>query len=720
MISIMSNLRCRFRQAFACVLTAGMVAGGVNLTMLPVSAEELDSTSIVIDGTTVSMAAYMDEAVQAVKDQISALPAPDTIMAQTAEEQAESYEQVQAAAAAYEQLTEEQKLQLEGAEETLATLLGCFPDVGMAVAESEVTTEEQVIAYADVDTSHMGNFGSGKLSGVNLRVYDYLKAGIRQVADGSRTSTAFDVSPVVNNSAEANEVGANLDLIVSYLLMDCPYDLFWHDKTAGTGYTMTSAGNEATVIISMTVSNAYRADSLANEGDTWKYTVDTNKVTAAQAVTATAQQIVNVNAGKSDYDKLLAYKNAICDSVSYNNSAKNPESSNANAWELIWVFDDDPDTNVVCEGYSKAFQYLCDLSQFKNAKCYTVSGSMAGGTGAGAHMWNIVSMDGKNYLVDVTNCDTGTIGAPDKLFLAVPDSGTWNTKYLFHANKDVEYVYDSRDGSGMEELFGKDILKLTGDSSKDPTPTPTPTPDPGVEENPEGSKNPDNSKNPNDTEKPGTTDKTTGSTTTKKSVLRAESLDPSDTNEYKLVREDSLKTTPELIAIDSEFADVSKLESAMKDELAESHTISASNIRVYEITLQIKDENGNWVDATTENFPKKGIKITMSYPAGTNKSGYTFYGQHLFTKNMNGYAAGTLEDLTISKENDGISFAVHGLSPVSIGWKNANADTANPSATKTTSPKTGDDSSALLYLVLMMLAVGAGSISARRLRFAER
>ena len=30
--------------------------------------------------------------------------------------------------------------------------------------------------------------------------------------------------------------------------------------------------------------------------------------------------------------------------------------------ELIWVFDGDSSTNVVCEGYAKAFQYLCDLS----------------------------------------------------------------------------------------------------------------------------------------------------------------------------------------------------------------------------------------------------------------------------------------------------------------------------------------------------------------------
>ena len=34
-------------------------------------------------------------------------------------------------------------------------------------------------------------------------------------------------------------------------------------------------------------------------------------------------------------------------------------------------------------------------------------------------MWNIVTMeDGKHYIVDVTNCDEGSVGAPDHLFLA--------------------------------------------------------------------------------------------------------------------------------------------------------------------------------------------------------------------------------------------------------------------------------------------------------------
>ena len=41
----MANLRSRFRQILGCVLTAGMMVGGMNLTVLPVSATEIEAES---------------------------------------------------------------------------------------------------------------------------------------------------------------------------------------------------------------------------------------------------------------------------------------------------------------------------------------------------------------------------------------------------------------------------------------------------------------------------------------------------------------------------------------------------------------------------------------------------------------------------------------------------------------------------------------------------
>ena len=116
---------------------------------------------------------------------------------------------------------------------------------------------------------------------------------------------------------------------------------------------------------------------------------------------------------------------------------------------MIWVFDGDPDTNVVCEGYSKAFKYLCDNSSFRsqNLSVSIVTGTMIDDTGEGPHMWNLVAMgDGKNYLADITNCDEGSVGYPDALFMAGsgrPYSDNGLSGYIFSANgSDIVYAYD--------------------------------------------------------------------------------------------------------------------------------------------------------------------------------------------------------------------------------------------------------------------------------------
>lgn len=227
------------------------------------------------------------------------------------------------------------------------------------------------------------------------------------------------------------------------LNLSCQNNLFWFDKSHDKAFDFsfqlqtTTIGTEKTVsaisaVFSFVVSPEYRvsADNL--------YTLDTTKINSANTALNKAQEIVNANAGKSDYEKLLAYKNEICALTSYDHEAAKPNYSGSKApWTMVSVFDGNPDTKVVCEGYAKAFQYLCDLSTFKSAKCYTVSGTMAGGTGAGGHMWNIVSIGSSNYLVDVTNCDDGAVGSPDKLFMAIPSSGAWNGTYTFSAASNI-------------------------------------------------------------------------------------------------------------------------------------------------------------------------------------------------------------------------------------------------------------------------------------------
>lgn len=669
-------------------------------------------------------------------------------------------------------------------------VFACMLATGMLIGGLSFTA----LPVSAEDQYQSGDFGSGKLTGVSLDVYRYLKEEIKKTAAGSRQSAEYDISSIVQTLGEAEELNTSLETINDYLLMDCPYDLYWYDKSAKDAnpgvagairlnYNYTSGGQAKDVIVRMLVSKEYRSENPAGSGESWYYTVDAGRTQKARTIPAKAQDIVNAHADKSDYEKLLAYKNAICDLVVYDEAAVGPNYQLSNEpWQLISVFDGDPNTNVVCEGYSKAFQYLCDLSEFDNARCYTVSGGMAGGTGSGFHMWNIVTIDGANYITDVTNCDAGTVGAPNLLFLAAPSEGSWDTQYNFSAG--INYKYDNV----MHGLFGEDILKLADKSYEAPVNSgaseqPAPSGDetssgqPDHSGNPSVSENPDASGQQNNTgnQTPsGQSDNSAGSDTSDKkeqseksddtkkkkkpkktgstkkqdtsetdsienSKLGVEILDPSIQGEYQVV-EEGIRATYVKNGDELEFVDASKIEDVVRGKLTQKHKLAATDVQVHEIALKVKNDKGEWEDAAAEKFPKSGIKITMPYPTGTNKN-FQFYGQHLFAEDVNGYKAGTIENLEITKEDGGISFVVHGLSPVSIGWsdqetvedaensqeavsdrtgRNTSQRSDNGGGqqeTRTKSPKTADDSAVMLYVVLMLLAVGTGIVYRRRIQW---
>ncbi len=345
-------------------------------------------------------------------------------------------------------------------------------------------------AFYGSKTKQKGTTAGSKLTGTAKTCYDLLKPLIGAVAEGTQTSTVFQVPldsifPQTSFTYAELELGAsptdgelqtalgkkfslkNLNY-VSALLTDCPYDLYWYDKTSAGGassqlaYGYSTDGSTVTVssgtiTFSFSVAEAFRQGSQ-------QYVVSNAFAATVTTAKNNAAQIVADNAGKSTYQKLKAYKEAICDLVSYNDSAAGGGVSYGNPWQLLWVFDNDASTTVVCEGYSKAFQYLCDLttSFSSGVKAISVSGTMAGGTGAGPHMWNIVTLGGKKYLVDVTNCDTGTIGAPDKLFLAgyagTVDLGGGQTQYNYLAGSStISYVFDP----DIVTLYGIDELSLS-------------------------------------------------------------------------------------------------------------------------------------------------------------------------------------------------------------------------------------------------------------------
>ena len=103
---------------------------------------------------------------------------------------------------------------------------------------------------------------------------------------------------------------------------------------------------------------------MAGEFAAGEYTVNTDIGQSVQAAVDNANAILREYSGASDEGKLQGYKDAICERVSYNDDAAGGGVAYGNPWQLLWVFDNNNETKVVCEGYSKAFKYLCDNTSF--------------------------------------------------------------------------------------------------------------------------------------------------------------------------------------------------------------------------------------------------------------------------------------------------------------------------------------------------------------------
>ena len=332
-------------------------------------------------------------------------------------------------------------------------------EVEYVVPGAETDSRARFAGYVDRlfgvvsdDGLRRNGLAGDQLTGTLRAVYDYLLARVREVAAGQISDTFFSIPESVvpvDALPELFQGEKNYMDVINALFEDCPYDMYWCDLVVQSGF-----GDDG----------AYFGFRVAEEFALDTYATNAESIRTAQVSAQNARAVVSQYAAFSDYAKLKAYKEYICAATAYNTPVTLEQTPYGNPWQLIWVFDGDPDTTVVCEGYSKAFQYLCEMSSFAgNIRCCSASGQN--------HMWNIVAMeDGKNYLVDVTNSDEGTIGQHgDKLFLAGYDVRTDETTYGFDYGWTV--LYYSYDGITLSRLPAS-ALEL---SDTDYTPPENPT-----------------------------------------------------------------------------------------------------------------------------------------------------------------------------------------------------------------------------------------------------
>ena len=365
-----------------------------------------------------------------------------------------------------------------------------------AEAASEIVTVQQAETKTERVSSSpalLGSVGSTTdyLNETERQIYTQLKSVIEQQAvTGGRMQ--FWVSglsiqvPLENgtdedavNQAVSGYIDENINTrkIFSCLVLDLPYHMYWYDKMSGftTGVDYSVDGTTASISAlqyKISVYETYQGTDPEGLVEN-KYYLSPQAAERAEGIVAYAKQIVEDNKDKSDYEKLKAYKDIICELTAYNQEASdiasNPDDPlydtyYGDPFQLLYVFDQDPATKVVGEGYGKAFQYLCDLSTFNNTQVYSVTGMIEGSGISGGHMWNIVRYNGKNYMVDVMNCDEEWSGYPDYYFMASPESGSVSGGYNF-TDKNGDPFKLTYSADDVQIIYPDSILNLDPDKT---------------------------------------------------------------------------------------------------------------------------------------------------------------------------------------------------------------------------------------------------------------
>jgi len=291
-------------------------------------------------------------------------------------------------------------------------------------------------------------FLGDRLTGVVGKVYDYLYQETYKVAIGERSYTRLVIpDSIITDQEDLDVAKSSFWDIVHSLLYDHPYTLYWCDKTRIQGdYDDTTLEFDFPV-----------AEEFAKSD----FVTDAEKIKSIETAHSNAKKVIKLFEDVPDYNKLVGYRDFICSAVDYNYDAADGDTPYGNPWQMIWVFDADPATNVVGEGYAKAFQYLCARTKFSGA----IQSYMIGGHGDlyvtdpsnGRHMWNIITMeDGKNYHVDLTMCDI--IGC-DEFFLAGATSQSNDGYVVIDDFVEVGRAYYFDDD--VLELYPAKILKLS-------------------------------------------------------------------------------------------------------------------------------------------------------------------------------------------------------------------------------------------------------------------
>lgn len=290
----------------------------------------------------------------------------------------------------------------------------------------------------------------------NPRIFTAEDLGVEAIDTGKNTIT-WAAANAFTTILEERVNAIDFQAVLQCLMNDCPYEMYWFNKSyypATNTFRRGAMRNQETQLydrlviigdftVTLHVSQDYATYTYEDGEAVYSRTeVDPEYGESVSRAAEKAGEILDGTAELTDYEKMCAYRDAICALTDYNREA-GEDTPYGDPWQLVWVFDGKPNTKVVCEGYAKAFQYLCGLGTAE-ATAISVQGRIP----AGAHMWNVVAFGGHNYLVDLTNYDLGY----DLFMKGYVDGDVSDGYFINYGYGTLKYTYNAGLGWSEEEL----------------------------------------------------------------------------------------------------------------------------------------------------------------------------------------------------------------------------------------------------------------------------
>lgn len=241
-----------------------------------------------------------------------------------------------------------------------------------------------------------------QLSDEGKQYYDDLEDNVMKMVNGTETvttnitvnvGTGLDENTAINNASNIGFDGAKRG-IVAFWYDNSQY--FWFDINkiifSASYYPNLSYNSEKgtfLLIIKTGVNNSgtgytnYYPDGYDTQEEV---ETDWNKL-----VKCKNELIANMDNTGSDFEKVKYFNDWLCDNNTYNETTLVTKMRYIITGAMIYGDTDEKEKYPVCQSYAFALKYLCDEA---NIPCTVVTSS--------THMWNLVKLNGKWYIVDTT------------------------------------------------------------------------------------------------------------------------------------------------------------------------------------------------------------------------------------------------------------------------------------------------------------------------------